>query len=112
MKATVSSIIFPNDPVLLDEEVAFDQDRTTNDLIIRHAQHIPDSFISDLKANKIDSVNTRSGEMMLALSVPVSVIEDMKRLYNFDAMEAPIAKVRKMLERLHLDAFIATNKRV
>jgi hypothetical protein len=58
----------------------------------------------------MDSKNKRSGDMMLALTVPVEAIQDMKRLYNFDAMEAPIAEVRKMLQRLHLDAFIATNK--
>jgi hypothetical protein len=49
--------------------------------------------------------------MMLALSVPVNVIEDLWTKYGFDAMNgASIAEVRKMLQRLHLDAFIATNK--
>jgi hypothetical protein len=107
MKAAVT------DPIkLIDAEVSFDEDRSTNNLIINRHQYIPDDFVSDLKANKMDSFNTRSGEFMLALSVPVSAIEDMKVRYNFDAMEAPIAEVRKMLQRLHLDAFIATNKRI
>jgi hypothetical protein len=97
---------------LYDTEVSFDQDRSNNDLIIKHHQYIPDDFVSDLKSAKMDSKNARSGDMMLALSVPVSVIEDLQRLYNFDAMNAPIAEVRKMLERLHMDAFIATNKRI
>jgi hypothetical protein len=111
LKRTTSMKAVVTDPIhLIDAEVSFDQDRTTNDLIIQRHQYIPDDFISDLKSAKIDSKNTRSGDMMLALTVPVSVIEDMKRLYNFDAMEAPIAEVRRMLERLHLDAFIATNK--
>jgi hypothetical protein len=105
MKALVT------DPInLIDSEVSFDQDRTTNDLIIKHSQYIPDSFISDLKSEKMDSLHKRSGDFMLALSVPVEAIQDMKLRYGFDAMEAPIAEVRKMLQRLHLDAFIATNK--
>ena len=106
MKAQVT------EPFLYALEVDFDQDRSTNDLIIKHHQYIPDNFISQLKADKMDSKNAKSGEMLLALSVPVSVIQDMKRMYNFDAMEAPIAEVRKMLQRLQMDAFIATNKRI
>jgi hypothetical protein len=93
-----------------DIQVDFDQDRSTNDLIIRQHQHVPDSFISDLKSNKMASASQRSGDMMLALSVPMSAIEDMWTQYGFDAMNAPIKEVRRMLERLHLDAFIATNK--
>jgi hypothetical protein len=96
--------------ILHDAEVSFDQDRSTNDLIIRHHQYIPDNFISDLKSNKMASASERSGDMMLALSVPVSVIEEMQSKYGFDAMTAKISDVRKMLQRLHLDAFIATNK--
>jgi hypothetical protein len=97
---------------MYDAEVSFDQDRSTNDLIIKHHQHIPDSFISDLKSNKMDSRNQRSGDMMLALSVPVEVIQEMQRKYNFDAMNAPIKEVRAMLQRMQLDAFIATDKRI
>jgi len=95
-----------------DAEVSFDQDRSTNDLIIKHHQYIPDDFIAGLKADKMDSVRQKSGDMMLALSVPVEVIQDMQRLYGFDAMNAPIKEVRAMLERMQLDAFIATNKRI
>lgn len=95
---------------MYDTEVSFDEDRSTNDLIIKHHQYIPDDFVSDLKAAKVDSLRQRSGDMMLALSVPVEVIQDMQRLYNFDAMNAPIKEVRAMLQRMQLDAFIATNR--
>jgi hypothetical protein len=95
-----------------DIEVDFSQNDGFNTLTIERHQHIPDNFISDLKSQKMDSLNARSGEMMLALSVPVSAIEEMQIKYGFDAMNAPIAEVKRMLERLHLDAFIATNKRI
>jgi hypothetical protein len=95
---------------MYDTQVDFDQDRSTNDLIIRQSQHIPDDFLSNLKANKMASASERSGDFMLALQVPVGAIEDMMTNYGFDAMNAPIAEIRKMLQRLHLDAFIATNK--
>lgn len=95
---------------MFDTQVDFDQDRSTNDLIVRQHQHIPENFLSDLKSNKMASASQRSGEFMLALSVPVSAIQDMKDKYGFDAMNAPIAEVRKWLQKLHLDTFIATNK--
>ncbi len=106
------TLLHAQDLPLFDAEVDFDQDSSTNDLIIKHHQHIPDSFISQLKADKMDSRRQRSGDMVLALSVPIEVIQDMQRLYNFDAMNAPIKEVRAMLERMKLDAFIATDKRL
>ena len=93
-----------------DIEVDFEQSDSAGTLIINRHQFIPDNFISDLKSNKMASASERSGEFMLALQVPTSAIEDMWDQYGFDAMNAPIKEVRRMLERLHLDAFIATNK--
>lgn len=98
-------------PHVIDQEVAFDEDRSTNQVIIKRYQEIPDSFISDLKAGKMDSVNQRSGEMMPTMSIPVAVIDEMKRVYGFDAMEEPQHRTASMLRMLGLDAFILTNKR-
>jgi hypothetical protein len=95
---------------MFDEEVAFDQDRSTNDLIIKRYQHIPDNFVAKLKAGKMDSKNTPAGDMMLAMSVPVSVIEDIKAKFHFDMMQEPIKRSMTMLRALGLDAFITTTK--
>lgn len=102
----------PSNLILHDIETSFDQNDGFNTLTIKNQQYIPDNFVSDLKAGKMDSLHTRSGDMMLALSVPTSVIEELWTKYQFDAMDAPIAEIKRMLERLHLDAFIATNKRI
>jgi len=109
MKDKVSHL----DPLpMFDEEVSFGQDRSTNDLLIKHHQYIPDNFISDLKSNKMDSLNTKSGDMQLMLSIPVSVIEDIKRTCGYDCMTEPMARTIKMLKALHLDAFITSDKRI
>lgn len=97
---------------MFDEEVDFDQDRSTNDLIIKRHQFIPDNFVSDLKSGKMDSKNTRSGDMMHTMSVPLSVIEDIKRTFGFDMMEEPQRRSMTMLRALGLDAFIVTNKSI
>jgi hypothetical protein len=96
--------------LMFDEEVAFDQDRSTNDLIIKRYQFIPDDFVAKLKAGKMDSKNTRSSDMMLAMSVPTSVIEDIKAKFHFDMMQEPIKRSMTMLRALGLDAFITTTK--
>lgn len=102
----------PSKLIMHDNEVDFTQNDGFNTLTIQRHQHIPDDFLSDLKSNKVDSKNSRSGAMMLALSVPTSVIEELWNTYQFDAMNAPIAEVKRMLEKLHLDAFITTTKRL
>lgn len=73
---------------------------------------MPDDFISDLKSGKMDSANTRSGEMQLMMSIPTSVIEDMKRVLGYDAMVEPMARTIKMLKALGLDAFITSDKQI
>lgn len=99
-----------NQPLIHDIEADFGEDHSTNSLIIKRHQYIPDDFISALKAGKMDSAHKRSGEMMHTMCVPVAVIEDMKLNHGFDAMNEPQHKVAAMLRKLGLDAFILTNK--
>lgn len=108
----MSAETFHEEPQLLDSLVAFDEDRTTGDLIISRTQHIPDDWLSELRKQKVDSVNTRSGEMLHVASVPVEVVDDLLRDYGFDVMTAPVAETLKMLRRKELDDFILTNKRI
>jgi hypothetical protein len=97
---------------MYDEEVSFGQDRATNDLIIKRHQYIPDDFVAALKAGKMDSLNRPSGDMLHTMSVPVSVIEDIKANFGFDMMEEPQRRSMTMLRALGLDAFILTNKTI
>jgi hypothetical protein len=108
----MSAETFHEEPKVLDTLVSFDEDRTTNELIIKREQHIPDAFLSDLRKQKIDSVNQKSGEMMHVASIPVEVCDELYRRYGFDVMTAPVAETLKMLQRYDLDVFILTNKRV
>lgn len=95
---------------MYDAETSFDQSDSANTLIIKRHQYIPDNFISDLKSGKMDSLNTRSGDMQLMMSVPVSVIEDIKRTLGYDMMEEPMRRSIQLLKALHLDAFITSAK--
>lgn len=100
----------PSTLILHDNETDFTQNDGFNTLTINRHQYIPDDFVAAMKANKMDSLHTPSGDLMLALSVPTGAIEALWNDYQFDAMNAPISEVKRMLEKLHLDAFIATNK--
>jgi hypothetical protein len=112
MKATVTKPTHDTTTPMYDAEVSFDQDRSTNDLIIKNHQYIPENFISDLKSDKMDSRNKRSPDMLHVMSIPVSVIQDLKDNYGYDAMEEPIRRTISMLKALHLDAFITTDKQI
>lgn len=95
-----------------DVNVDFDEDRSTDGLIIKSHQHIPDSFMSDLRNQRDGNAGVREGEFMHVASVPVAVVEELRAKYNFDVLTAPVRETLKMLRQLHLDNFIATNKRV
>jgi hypothetical protein len=108
----MSAETFHEEPKVLDTLVSFDEDRSTNELIIKREQHLPDEWMSDLRKAKVDSVNQRSGEMLHVASIPVEVCDELNRLYGFDVMTAPIRETLKMLNRYALDSFILTNKRI
>jgi hypothetical protein len=52
------------------------------------------------------------GDFHLVASVPVIVVEELLRRYNFDVMREPVRETMKMLNKLHLDLFIQTNKSI
>lgn len=108
----MSAETFREEPRVLDTLVSFDQDRTSNDLIIKREQHIPDGWLSELAKQKADSVHTPAGEFHQVASIPVEVVDDLLRTYNFDVMTAPVRETLAMLKRYSLDKFITTNKRV
>lgn len=97
---------------VFDSVTDFDQSDSAGSLIIKKHQYIPDDFISDLKSNKMDSRNTPCGEMLHVCSIPVSVIEWLKEVHHFDAMNEPIRRTIVMLQSLGMDAFITTDKRI
>jgi hypothetical protein len=85
---------------------------TADTLIVKREQVIPQSFMDDLRDRKLNSTNQREGEFMLAMRIPVVIVEELQRRYGFDVLNAPVQETRKMLEKLHFDAFIATRKRI
>ena len=108
----MSDETFFEEPKLLDSLVAFEQDRASDDLIIKREQHLPDEWLSDLRKEKVDSANQRSGDMLKVATIPVEVVDDLYRLYGFDVFTAPVRETLKMLNRYALDVFITTNKRI
>jgi hypothetical protein len=108
----MSAETFHEEPRVLDTLVSFDEDRSTGQLIIKREQEIDDAWLSEIRKQKIDSVNQKSGEMMHVASIPVEVCDELYRLYGFDVMTAPVAETLKMLQRYSLDAFILTNKSI
>jgi hypothetical protein len=103
---------FYEEPKVLDTLVSFDEDRTTNDLIIKRTQEIPDDWMSELASERIDSKHTPTGDFYRVASIPVEVVDDLMRTYGFDVMNAPVRETLKMLRRYDLDKFITTSKSI
>lgn len=105
-------------PFVIDELISFDEDYTDpvegTRLVIKREHDIPDDHISQLKADKIDTLHTPIGDHFYRVaSVPTSVVQKWQR-EGFDidklAKEDLVKEVLKRLNTLGLDAFITTRK--
>lgn len=111
-KEIMSAETFREEPKVLDSLVSFDEDRTTNELIIKREQYIPDDWLSEIAKEKIDSKNRPTGDFHKVATIPVEVVDELMRRYGFDVFTAPARETLKMLDRYALDNFITTNKRI
>lgn len=108
----MSAETFHEEPQVLDTLVSFDEDRTTGELIIKREQEIDDDWLSEVRKQKVDSVNQKAGDFYHVASIPVEVVDELMRRYGFDVMTAPVRETLKMLQRYALDDFILTNKKI
>ena len=108
-------------PEVLDELVAFEEDYTDpvlgTQLVIKRTQDIPDDYISQLKADKIDTLHAPMGDFHRVASIPLTVVQKWDREgFNLEAVLADgVNGLRKVIDRLNaeaLDAFITTRKQI
>lgn len=82
-----------------------------NSLGIARAQDIPDTFISDLRDDRLASMNAASGDIHRVASIPaVLVVKWLNE--GFDVFRAPLRDTMKRLREEGFDDFIATSKRI
>lgn len=108
----MSAETFYDEPKLIDTLISFDEDRSTNDLLIKREQHIPTDWLSEMAKMKVDSANQRTGDFYHVASIPTAVVDDLMVRYGFDVMNAPVRETMRMLNKYALDHFILTNKRI
>ena len=108
----MSAETFFEEPTLLDTLVSFDEDNSTGNLIIKREQYIPDDWMSEIAKIKVDSKHTPAGDFYPVATVPVEIVDELKRRYGFDFMNAPARECLKMLDRYAFDNFILTTKRI
>lgn len=107
----MSAETFKPAPKLLDTLVSFDEDRVTNELIIKRTQELPDDWLQANRKVREDSVRRRTNWEPVA-SIPTEVADWLLRELNFDVMREPFKATIAMLKRHHLDHFILTNKQL
>lgn len=94
---------------LIDPTVQFLDGDSDHQLVIKHTQDIPDSFLERLRAARLETAHRPMGDFHRFASIPVAVVEKWKR-EGFDIMhESPKAIIRK-LQAEDLSAFITTTK--
>src|SRR6476620_12134225 len=99
----MSAETFHEEPKLLDSLVSFDEDRSTGELIIKREQQIDDAWLSEIAKEKVDSKNTPAGDFYRVASIPVEVVDELLRRYNFDVFTEPARATLRMLDRLAFD---------
>jgi hypothetical protein len=92
-------------------DIKFNFDDNTDGLIIEKSQHIPESFLENLKQKRFESMNTRESEYQHVASVPVCLVEKWLK-EGYDVHQEPIRKTVAKLKAEGLDYFLATGKSV
>lgn len=100
----------PDTLALIEAHNAYSED--SEHLIIKQEQAIPGWFLDDLADERQASTTTRAGEFHRVASIPEVVVLELLHRYNFDVLKEPVQETMKMLRKLHLDLFIASNKRI
>jgi len=83
----------------------------TDGFLIKQEQHIPQNILSDLKKERLGSLNAKEGDHMRVASVPVAVHEQWLR-EGFDMFKESARDIVKRLQDQDLHAFITTKKQV
>ena len=97
---------------IIDKNIDFLNGETYGkQLIVKHTQDIPESFIDQLKAKRFASQNAPMGDFHQVASIPTVIYEQWLRS-GYDAQKEPIAKTVAKLKAEHLDAFLTTDKRI
>ncbi len=96
-------------PHVIDNSLTFHDDPMTDKLGFLTTQHIPADFISQLKADRMDSARRPTGDFLHMCSIPVSVVEDLMA-QGYNVYKEPIRETIKMLRLCGLDAFITSDK--
>ena len=79
----------------------------------KHSQHIQQSFLDNIKAQRNASKDNREGEFMSVATIPTIVVEKwMREGFNIMTGEHSAAEIVKRLKAENLDAFLTTEKSV
>jgi len=87
------------------------RDNDEHNFNIQQTQHIPQSFLDNIRKQRDDSLGLNEGEYMSVARVPVLVHEKWLR-EGFDMMKEPAYAIVARLKQENLDAFLTTKKKV
>jgi len=81
--------------------------------VFRRSQHIDDAFLSDLADRRVASNSAPTGDMHLAASIPVVVVEQwMAEGFNIFDPNVKLEDIMKRLRLYDMERLIASGKRL
>lgn len=109
----MSDKTFYEEPRVLDSLVAF-EDTSDGELLMTSSQELPDSWLSEVAKQKVDSANHKMGDFYHVAAIPVEVVQDLYNKYGFDVMAKGVTarEILRMLRKHALDKFITTTKTI
>lgn len=96
-----------NEPKLIETQIDFHEN--AEGLVIEKAQHIPQWWLDQLKAQRAESKNAPTGDYVKAASIPQAVHEEWLK-QGYDCTKEPIRKTIARLKAEGLDYFITSDK--
>lgn len=96
---------------VIESQFEFLDGDTENPLVIKRSQHITQEFLDDLKEARFQSTQAPAANYHKVASIPAALHEAWLR-QGYDCTKEPIKNTLKRLKAEHLDAFIATEKRL
>ncbi len=101
------TVYLPDGTVFEDKAVSFGNN--ADGLFVKHAQEIPDDFLSGLRTERSHNASHKAGEMHRVASIPVVLVE-MWLKEGFDIHKESAKAIVARLRSHDLDAFITSDK--
>jgi hypothetical protein len=104
-----NSVTQEHEPILINPTLTIDEE--PEGLLFTSQHDIPEDFISECRAERIDADHAQMGEMYRFARIPVGLYDQWIRA-GIDVNNLTIKETIRLLQKREMDSFITTNKQL